>query len=82
MALHDIQRDKFHTYLIFELLHGGELLQRIRKKKNFDEKEASRLMRQLISAVKFMHERRIVHRDLKPEVKISEYILYFTLSSD
>ncbi|EDV29862.1 uncharacterized protein TRIADDRAFT_19422 [Trichoplax adhaerens] len=67
VTLHDIKRDSFHTYLVFELLRGGELLQRIRKKKNFDEKEASRLMRQLISAVQFMHKRRIVHRDLKPE---------------
>ena len=59
---------QFHTYLVLELLSGGELLERIRKKKNFSEAEASDIMRKLFSAVEFMHSRGVVHRDLKPEV--------------
>lgn len=51
-----------------ELLRGGELLERIRQKDRFTESEASRIMRQLVSAVNYMHERGVVHRDLKPEV--------------
>ena len=59
---------QFHTYLVLELLGGGELLERIRKKKNFSEVEASNIIRKLASAVEFMHGRGVVHRDLKPEV--------------
>ena len=59
---------QFHTYLVLELLGGGELLERIRKKKNFCEVEASNIIRKLASAVEFMHGRGVVHRDLKPEV--------------
>ena len=59
---------QFHTYLVLELLSGGELLERIRKKKNFTEVEASDIIRKLASAVEFMHGRGVVHRDLKPEV--------------
>lgn len=59
---------QFHTYLVLELLSGGELLERIRKKKNFSEAEASTIIRKLASAVEFMHGRGVVHRDLKPEV--------------
>lgn len=59
---------KVHTYLVLELLSGGELLERIRRKNRFTESEASRIMRQLVSAVSFMHSRGVVHRDLKPEV--------------
>ena len=59
---------QFHTYLVLELLSGGELLERIRKKKNFSEAEASNIIRKLASAVEFMHGRGVVHRDLKPEV--------------
>lgn len=52
-----------------ELLRGGELLERIRKKKVFAEWEASQLMKSLVSAVSYMHEAGVVHRDLKPEVE-------------
>uniref|UniRef100_A0A8C2G006 Ribosomal protein S6 kinase n=1 Tax=Cyprinus carpio TaxID=7962 RepID=A0A8C2G006_CYPCA len=58
---------QYHTYLVMELLRGGELLERIRKKKVFAEWEASQLMKSLVSAVSYMHEAGVVHRDLKPE---------------
>ncbi len=51
-----------------ELLQGGELLERIKKKKLFGEAEASQLLQSLVSAVSFMHDAGVVHRDLKPEV--------------
>nr|CAD7460076.1 unnamed protein product [Timema tahoe] len=66
--LHEVYYDEAHTYLVLELLRGGELLERIRRKDRFTENEASQIMRKLISAVSFMHSRGVVHRDLKPEV--------------
>lgn len=65
--LHDVIIDEWHTYLVLELLKGGELLDRIRKKSKFTESEASGILRKLVSAVSFMHSRGVVHRDLKPE---------------
>uniref|UniRef100_A0A8B9KAL9 Ribosomal protein S6 kinase n=1 Tax=Astyanax mexicanus TaxID=7994 RepID=A0A8B9KAL9_ASTMX len=59
--------NKLHTYLVLELLRGGELLDRIRRKQHFSETEASRIMRRLVSAVSHMHDVGVVHRDLKPE---------------
>uniref|UniRef100_A0A668AWZ4 non-specific serine/threonine protein kinase n=1 Tax=Myripristis murdjan TaxID=586833 RepID=A0A668AWZ4_9TELE len=67
VKLHDVYTDQYHTYLVMELLHGGELLERIKKKKLFGEAEASQLLQSLVSAVSFMHEAGVVHRDLKPE---------------
>uniref|UniRef100_A0A8C9STV2 Ribosomal protein S6 kinase n=1 Tax=Scleropages formosus TaxID=113540 RepID=A0A8C9STV2_SCLFO len=58
---------QLHTYLVLELLRGGELLERIRRKRHFSETEASRIMRRLASAVSHMHDVGVVHRDLKPE---------------
>lgn len=59
---------QLHTFLVMELLKGGELLERIQKKKHFSETEASHIMRRLVSAVSHMHDVGVVHRDLKPEV--------------
>uniref|UniRef100_UPI00398E4383 ribosomal protein S6 kinase alpha-5-like n=1 Tax=Pristiophorus japonicus TaxID=55135 RepID=UPI00398E4383 len=67
VKLYEVFHDQFHTYLVMELLRGGELLERIRKKKHFSELEASQMMRSLVSGVSHMHDAGVVHRDLKPE---------------
>lgn len=67
VTLYDVHQDEAHTYLVLELLRGGELLGRIRRKSKFTEAEASSILRKLVSAVSFMHSRGVVHRDLKPE---------------
>jgi serine/threonine protein kinase len=60
-----------------ELLTGGELFYRIRTQASFSEKEASQLMKKLVSAVNFMHSNDLCHRDLKPEVKRKSIIFIF-----
>ncbi|KAK3093541.1 hypothetical protein FSP39_017025, partial [Pinctada imbricata] len=67
VSLLDVFHDEYHTYIVLELLRGGELLDRLRKKKSFTEPEASQIMLKLVRAVEFMHNRGVVHRDLKPE---------------
>ncbi|CAF1659031.1 unnamed protein product, partial [Adineta ricciae] len=67
VRLHEVYSDELHTYIIMELLTGGELFYRIRTRTTFSEKEASQLMRKLVSAVNFMHSNDLCHRDLKPE---------------
>lgn len=54
-------------YLVLELLRGPELLTRIRQSSSFTEAEAARIMRRLVSALRYLHTKGIVHRDLKPE---------------
>ncbi|KAK6477661.1 ribosomal protein S6 kinase alpha-4 [Huso huso] len=67
VRLCEVFQDQLHVYLVMELLSGGELLERIRRKQHFSEAEASEIMRRLLSAVSYMHQSGVVHRDLKPE---------------
>jgi len=54
-------------YLVFEKVQGGQLLDRIRDRRHFSEKEASEIIRDLASGLQFLHGKGIAHRDLKPE---------------
>ena len=68
VALKEVFQDESHTFFVLELLRGGELLSRIRKRTRFTEAEARDVFRRLVSAVGYLHSKGIVHRDLKPEV--------------
>ena len=49
------------------LVDGGELFDELQRRKVFSEEIAADIIRQLLSAIVYCHERKIVHRDLKPE---------------
>eukprot|EP00771_Trimastix_marina_P004004 gnl/Trimastix_PCT/730.p1 GENE.gnl/Trimastix_PCT/730~~gnl/Trimastix_PCT/730.p1 ORF type:complete len:348 (+),score=75.38 gnl/Trimastix_PCT/730:7-1050(+) len=53
--------------LVMELVTGGELFDRIVEKGQYTEEDACNLMKDLVGAIKYLHERNIAHRDLKPE---------------
>jgi len=64
----------FHYYedpkrfmLISELCTGGELFSHIEKVIKLEINESALVLKQVLSALKFMHDMNIVHRDLKPE---------------
>ena len=71
IKLFEVYEDSKYFYLINEICNGGELLNKIlkRKKENnpIKEKEAANIFRQLIYSISYLHNMNIVHRDLKPE---------------
>lgn len=63
-----IHPEKKAVYLVMELIQGGDLFDRIVAKGRYTEIESRRVMRRLLAAIFYLHEKRdIVHRDLKPE---------------
>eukprot|EP00730_Choanoeca_flexa_P007750 TRINITY_DN12386_c0_g1_i3.p1 TRINITY_DN12386_c0_g1~~TRINITY_DN12386_c0_g1_i3.p1 ORF type:complete len:329 (+),score=75.28 TRINITY_DN12386_c0_g1_i3:127-1113(+) len=55
------------SYIITEYLQGGELFDSIVDRGSYTESDAADLMRQITSAIQYLHSNSIVHRDLKPE---------------
>ncbi len=54
-----------HPFLVFELVEGGTLAERLQRKPLTFE-ESAELMETLCRALQFAHDRHIIHRDLKP----------------
>lgn len=55
---------------------GGELFERIVERESYSEHEAQQVMRQLFSAIDYLHSIGIVHRDLKVK---SLFLLFLCL---
>ncbi|XP_077515128.1 death-associated protein kinase related isoform X2 [Amblyomma americanum] len=64
-------REVFETpselILILELAAGGELQHVLDSEECLPEKDVVRLMRQILEAVHFLHDRNIAHLDIKPQ---------------
>ena len=53
--------------MIMELAKGGELMQYVQNKGKLDEKEARKILIQIVNALQYCHSHGVVHRDLKLE---------------
>ncbi|CAN1315172.1 Calcium-dependent protein kinase 29 [Linum perenne] len=59
--------DKDNLHLVMEVCSGGELFDRIIAKGSYSEKEAAKVIRQIVNVVHVCHFMGVMHRDLKPE---------------
>ncbi len=59
--------DNRNFYIVAEVVTGGDLLKKIIQMQSFTEEQACSVIKQLLLALNFMHNKNIMHRDLKPE---------------
>ena len=68
VRLLDHLENEDYIFIVMEYIEGGTLGQYFKKKNfNFSERQASSIMSQIASGVKYLHTYGIVHRDLKPD---------------
>jgi len=67
LKLQEVYETEDVIALVMELVNGGELFYKIVEKGNYSEKDAVRIVRQMMKGVEYLHGQGIAHRDLKPE---------------
>ncbi|XP_029299262.1 serine/threonine-protein kinase DCLK3 [Cottoperca gobio] len=63
-----------HSYLVMELVSGGDLFEALSEKGKFPEAEAGLMVSDVSGALNYIHCKSIVHRDLKPENLLIERV--------
>jgi serine/threonine protein kinase len=63
----DMGVDGNTSYLVYELVEGANLGDRIATRKRLPEAEAVRITTQIAQALHYAHLRQVVHRDVKPD---------------
>lgn len=63
--LHDVYETNQHFHLVMDCMEGGDLCARLAEKGKFTEAEASKVIRQILSALNHLHKQGITHRDVK-----------------
>ncbi|XP_033121071.1 serine/threonine-protein kinase par-1-like [Anneissia japonica] len=89
--LYEVLETQNNYYLVMELAEGGEFMRYLCDRRKLSERETRKYMRQLVSAVEYMHKAELVHRDIKIEnflldednnLKVIDFGLSNVLGSD
>mmetsp|Transcript_15054 Transcript_15054/g.46759 ORF Transcript_15054/g.46759 Transcript_15054/m.46759 type:complete len:487 (+) Transcript_15054:58-1518(+) len=67
VSVHDAYNEADSFAIVMQLVEGGDLFDRIVKRGRYPESDARDTMRNLLSALAYLHARGIAHRDVKPE---------------
>ena len=69
VRIEEVYESENEMYIVQELCSGGELFDRLEEQPDYHYSEAqcAKLVKQMVSAVRYLHSKGIIHRDLKLE---------------
>lgn len=67
MKIYETSEDKLYIYIVMEHFHGRVLFDRIRERGPFTDVQAIKILKSILSVIKYLHGRDIIYRDLKLE---------------
>lgn len=67
VGLYSVFEDPQIFFIVFELLEGGTLFERLESEIVLAEEDAPGRCKEMLSALSHVHSKRIIHRDLRPE---------------
>lgn len=65
VRLEEVFETDDELHLVMELLDGGDLCDALERRGKYPEEAAAQAIRQMLLAVRYLHDRKAVHRDLK-----------------
>lgn len=82
VKLYNFINNNNKTFLILELLNGGEIFNKIVELTYFSENLSKHILIQIVQTIKYLHEEvGVVHRDIKPENLLFETIPFIPSSN-
>ena len=78
LKLLDIKENPEYYFLIFEYINGGNMDDYLKNNikeigQPLSEEIVQYIMKQLVDAIKYLHDKKIVHRDIKPSNILIKY---------
>jgi calcium-dependent protein kinase len=65
VRLYEVYDNAQHIHMVTELCGGGSLQEHLDKFGRISEQQTRQILRQLLSAIQYLHKQDIVHRDIK-----------------
>lgn len=67
VSINEVFEEVDYGYVIMEKMSGGDLLSRISEKESYTEADAKKIFANLLSGVKYCHEKKIANRGLQAD---------------
>lgn len=67
VGLQGAYEDRNYVHIVMELCAGGDLFHAITSRHHYSERDASSMLRSILSTLGYCHTMGVLHRDLKPE---------------